>query len=391
MRMYGATLTASRPELDLTRTFCYTIAAPRLVGKRSVLSSRIQIGVCRVRPESRVPSDVCCVASGPFTHPKSVSYRWQALYSSRHLRPRFVFSATLIALILGLTAAQVESLLTNDTTVLPEVRAQNGSAGCNWSCCGPMALFIHAAGHSIVDPDPSNEPNQIDLVWRRADVNEPKANIVVPIRFRLKYCEGWGGSYCHYYEGYIKITKNAPPVVMVDTLKGEPWPSVGVCGQSLPAPFPSATQIVSLAPWVSPNPVNPGSTNCGSNASLDELACESFVDTDYTLWIARTAMQSPNEPQLCFNSMEVWVDGPQADDDNLLIQHDDDAGNPTCFNEESDAYTLASTPRWTITRSQFTTYPSQRPRECLQADPSNNDVGGQEYTLCIFANFTPME
>ena len=272
-----------------------------------------------------VSSDASYLDSDPTTPSKPTSRLWRSLRSSRLLRLRFVLAAFLLALILGLTAAQLEALLTNTPVPAPEVRAQNSSAGCNWTCCRPMTLYVHATGHSIVDPDPNNEPNQVDLVWRRSNVLQQKANFVVPIRFRIKYCQGWGSTNCHFYAGLTQIDPDAPPSIVEDDETGEPWPSVGACGQSLPAPFPSATQIVSLASWVSPNPGNWGQTPCGTSASLDPDACDPFVDSDYVLWIARTVdLQIPGVPTLCFSSMEVWVDDEQADDDTLLVQHVDD-------------------------------------------------------------------
>ncbi|MBK7779358.1 MAG: hypothetical protein IPJ58_00945 [Ardenticatenia bacterium] len=100
-------------------------------------------------------------------------------------------------------------------------------------------------------------------------------------------------------------------------------------------------------------------------------------------------LQIPGVPTLCFSSMEVWVDDEQADDDTLLVQHVDDLNDPTCFNGEPDAYSLVSTPRWTIGRSQFINHPnSPQPKECVEAQEGISP-GGQSYEVCIFANFAP--
>lgn len=262
---------------------------------------------------------------------------------------------------------------------------------CDFECCRPMQLHLHAGAFALTDLQ--NEAPEVDITW--TPITTTVADPHVPVHFRATYCaeHSVGCSQKYYYEGVIPVdgsTGGDAGVVPIGA-----WPDksrIGACGQEgLSEDMPAIVHV-----WQAVN--LPGRPPCGQSNNGPPFPYNGcFSDTDYDMYIARTIQPAyPQGSTQCFHSIEFKLrpqtDGysPGADDPTVLVQHDyDDRESEGSQCPGPDEYELVDTPSWLVTRTDFEFVALNWMRECKLS--SGEDPGGQRLETCIFGIFARIE
>jgi hypothetical protein len=237
--------------------------------------------------------------------------------------------------------------------------AVEASGSCGWECCRPLAVRLHAAPIAGTDPDPTNDPNVVDLVIQRIN----SLDTSVPLDFRILYCPA--GTGCNSGNEYW--VTGAVDVFGDISYDNVPY-ATGACGFDFGGFTPPSGYVPSpLTYEFGTSRENWDITPCMNDSVIhadDFPPC--FADTDYGFFIARTLMGPlPNAQSMCFSQIQFRI-GSSVDDPSYFVQHDYDMTpvdpndpnspvvGPCPLNTYPDQYLLGANGWLTLTKDDLT-------------------------------------